>query len=98
MEKFDDAVATFDQLLDIDSDDVTAYLTKGLWIHFRDERSDSGQPTGDREINFYFEGGIVSFVRHLNRGREVIYQPPISIERCVPRNRSASQPPKRGVR
>jgi len=54
----------------------TAYLTKGLWIHFRDERQ-------DREINFYFEGGIVSFVRQLNKGRDVLHPRPIYIERKV---------------
>ena len=56
----------------------TAYLTKGLWIHFRDER-----PADGREINFYFEGGIVSFVRHLSKGRDVLHPRPISIERKV---------------
>jgi DNA gyrase subunit B len=61
----------------------TAYLTKSLWIHFRDERSDPRHPVGGHEINFYFEGGIVSFVRQLNRGREVILPQPISIERTV---------------
>ena len=50
----------------------TAYLTKGLWIHFRDERSEARDAAGPREINFYFEGGIVSFVRQLNRGRDVV--------------------------
>src|SRR4051794_40325620 len=34
----------------------TAYLTKGLRLTLIDERS-------DREVTFYFEGGIVSFVR-----------------------------------
>jgi DNA gyrase subunit B len=38
----------------------SAYLNKGLWIRLRDERI-------DREKNFYFEGGVTSFVRHLNR-------------------------------
>jgi DNA gyrase subunit B len=61
----------------------TAYLTKGLWIHFRDERGNGSRPAGGREINFYFEGGIVSFVRHLNKGREVLHPRPISIERKI---------------
>ena len=51
-----------------------AYLNKGLWIRFRDERS-------DREVTFYFEGGIASFVRHLNKNREVVHPQPIYIER-----------------
>ncbi len=50
------------------------YLTKGLRIRFVDERE-------DREYSFYFEGGIVSFVRHLNMHRPVIHQRPIYAER-----------------
>jgi len=53
-----------------------AYLTKGLKIHFVDERE-------DRELTFYFEGGIVSFVRHLNKNRVVLYSRPIYIEKTV---------------
>ena len=53
-----------------------AYLTKGVWIHFVDERD-------DRETNFYFEGGVASFVRHLSRGRDVIHPRPIYIEQQV---------------
>ncbi len=52
-----------------------AFLTKGVWIHFRDERS-------GRETNFYFEGGIRSFVQRLNRGRRVLHEP-IYFERTV---------------
>ncbi len=42
-----------------------AYLTKGVMISVRDER------TGKRE-SFYFEGGIRSYVRKLNEGKEVV--------------------------
>ena len=51
-----------------------AYLTKGLWIRFADERV--GQ-----ELNFYFEGGIQSFVRERNRGQAVLNKPPFYVER-----------------
>ncbi|HLZ68687.1 MAG TPA: DNA topoisomerase (ATP-hydrolyzing) subunit B [Dehalococcoidia bacterium] len=51
-----------------------AYLTKGLWIHLADERDDN-------EVNFYFEGGIQSFVRHINAEREVINKTPIYIDK-----------------
>jgi DNA gyrase subunit B len=54
----------------------SAYLNKGLWIRLRDERV-------DREKNFYFEGGVTSFVRHLNRRREVLNPRPIHVERLV---------------
>jgi DNA gyrase subunit B len=53
-----------------------AYLTKGLRIRFVDERD-------DRETTFYFDGGIVSFVRHLNKNRVGIHPSPISMERQV---------------
>lgn len=42
-----------------------AYLTKGILIEVKDER------TGARE-SFYFEGGIRSYVRRLNEGKEVV--------------------------
>jgi DNA gyrase subunit B len=51
----------------------SAYLTKGVWISLVDERS-------DRERSFYFEGGIQSFVRHLNRNKEVLDSRPIYVE------------------
>ncbi|HUE87826.1 MAG TPA: ATP-binding protein, partial [Vicinamibacterales bacterium] len=54
----------------------SAYLNKGLWIRFVDERV-----TPAREKNFYFEGGLVSFVRHLNRERDVLHPRPIYVER-----------------
>ncbi len=53
-----------------------AYLNKGLEICFRDEREDS-------ERTFYFEGGITSFVRHLNRNRAVRHHQPIFISKTV---------------
>ncbi len=42
-----------------------AYLTKGILIEVRDER------TGARE-SFYFDGGIKSYVKRLNSGKEVL--------------------------
>ncbi len=52
----------------------SAYLTKGVWISFIDERS-------DRERSFHFEGGLQSFVRHLNRNKEALHTRPIYVER-----------------
>jgi DNA gyrase subunit B len=52
----------------------SAYLTKGVWISLVDERI-------ERERSFYFEGGIQSFVRHLNRNKEVLDSRPIYVER-----------------
>jgi DNA gyrase subunit B len=52
----------------------SAYLNKGVWITLVDERN-------DRERSFYFEGGLQSFVRHLNRRKEVLHNRPIYVER-----------------
>ena len=35
-------------------------------------------------MTFYFEGGIVSFVRHLNRNRTVVHDRPFYVQREVP--------------
>ncbi len=45
-----------------------AFLTRGLSITFRDERT-------DQERSYYFEGGIISFVRRLNWNRKVLHDP-----------------------
>jgi DNA gyrase subunit B len=52
----------------------SAYLNKKVWITLIDERI-------DRERSFYFEGGLVSFVRHMNRNKEVLNLQPIHVER-----------------
>jgi DNA gyrase subunit B len=52
----------------------SAYLTKGIWITLVDERN-------DRERSFYFEGGLQSFVRHMNRNKEALHSKPIYVER-----------------
>jgi DNA gyrase subunit B len=43
-----------------------AFVTRGVRIRFVDERA-------DREMTFYFEGGLTSFVRYLNRNRENLH-------------------------
>jgi DNA gyrase subunit B len=52
----------------------SAYLTKRVWITLIDERI-------DRERSFFFEGGLQSFVRHLNRNKETLHNRPIYVER-----------------
>jgi DNA gyrase subunit B len=52
-----------------------AFVTRGVTIYFKDERN-------DREMTFYFEGGITSFVRYLNRNRGVVH-PVVHVEREV---------------
>ena len=53
-----------------------AYLNKGLEICFKDERKEC-------EKTFYFEGGITSFVRHLNRNRVVRHRQPIYTSKTI---------------
>ena len=53
-----------------------AYLNKELEICLKDERKDN-------QKTFYFEGGITSFVRQLNRGRIVRHHHPIYISKMV---------------
>jgi DNA gyrase subunit B len=43
-----------------------AFLTKGVFFHLIDER-------GDREENYFFEGGIRSFVEALNRNKNPLH-------------------------
>jgi len=48
-----------------------AYLNRGMTISLIDERT-------DREATFYFEGGLVSFVRYLNKDRGRLQARPVS--------------------
>ncbi len=50
-----------------------AFLNKGLKITLQDERS-------DKSTEFRFTGGIVEFVKHLNRGKQGLHDSPIYIE------------------
>ena len=43
-----------------------AFVTRAVNIHFVDERT-------NREMTFYFEGGIIAFVSYLNRNRDVLH-------------------------
>ncbi|MDQ2885966.1 MAG: DNA topoisomerase (ATP-hydrolyzing) subunit B [Chloroflexota bacterium] len=53
-----------------------AYLNRGMTIILIDERT-------DREATFYFEGGLVSFVRYLNKNRNTLQARPVSTLRDV---------------
>ncbi len=53
-----------------------AYLTKGVYVTVRDER------TKERKA-FYFEGGIKSYVKNLNTGKEVVGDDIFYVERQV---------------
>lgn len=50
-----------------------AFLNKGIEINLIDERTDVA-------TTHMYEGGIISFVQHLNRNREVVNELPIYVE------------------
>jgi len=67
---------TFDYKWVVDYLRHQAYLTKGVYVSVVDER------TGDRQA-FYFEGGIQSYVKHLNIGKDVVTDSIFYVEKLV---------------
>lgn len=53
-----------------------AYLTKGVYVSVEDERT-------NERVAFYFEGGIQSYVKHLNIGKEVVTDAAFYVEKQV---------------
>lgn len=51
-----------------------AFLNRGLRIFITDKRGEG------KTAEYYYEGGISSFVEHLNRTKEAIHEPPVFIE------------------
>jgi DNA gyrase subunit B len=60
-----------------------AFLNKGLTITLTDEREDP-----PKQHEFHFSGGIAEFIRHLNKGKNVLHDKPIHFEgeREMPNN------------
>ncbi|HEY6547012.1 MAG TPA: DNA topoisomerase (ATP-hydrolyzing) subunit B [Vicinamibacteria bacterium] len=50
-----------------------SFLNKGILITLEDERD-------GKKRSFQYEGGIASFVEHLNRNKEVVHKPPVYFE------------------
>ncbi|UCZ53259.1 DNA topoisomerase (ATP-hydrolyzing) subunit B [Bacillus shivajii] len=51
-----------------------AFLNRGLTINIVDKREDG------KSANYFYEGGIASFVEHLNRTKEPLHETPVFIE------------------
>jgi DNA gyrase subunit B len=51
-----------------------AFLNKGIMMKLEDKRENG------RSESFHYEGGIQSFVQHLNRTKEVLHEVPIYVE------------------
>ena len=69
-EIFDETVYDYDTLRHLVRE--LSFLNRGITIILTDER-----PEEVRQETFYFEGGISSFVEHLNRNKEVINPEPV---------------------
>ena len=67
---------TFDYKWVVDYLRHQAYLTKGIYVSVVDER------TSERAA-FYFEGGIQSYVKHLNIGKDVVTDSIFYVEKQV---------------
>lgn len=56
-----------------------AYLNKAIRIHIFDKRDKDNE----KEFNYFFEGGINSYVKHLNANKEIKNSIPFYIEKQV---------------
>ena len=57
-----------------------AFLNKGLEITLTDERNADPKTGEARRTEFRYAGGIAEFVKHLNRGKQVLHEKPIVME------------------
>ena len=57
-----------------------AFLNKGLEITLTDERTADIKTGEAKRTEFKYAGGIAEFVKHLNRGKQVLHEKPITME------------------
>jgi DNA gyrase subunit B len=68
-----------------------AFLNKGLTITLRDERPkgidpgadedvETAQTSAPREVRYRYDGGLVDYVTHLNRGKESVHRTIVAFE------------------
>jgi DNA gyrase subunit B len=57
-----------------------AFLNKGLAITLTDERTADAKTGEAKRTEFRYAGGIAEFVKHLNRGKQVLHEKPITME------------------
>jgi DNA gyrase subunit B len=57
-----------------------AFLNKGLLITLTDERTTDAKTGEAKTTEFKFNGGIAEFIKHLNRGKNVLHDKPIYME------------------
>src|SRR6202790_2316344 len=57
-----------------------AFLNKGLLITLTDERTTDPKTGDPKTVEFKYNGGIAEFIKHLNRGKQVLHDKPIYME------------------
>jgi DNA gyrase subunit B len=57
-----------------------AFLNKGLLITLTDERTTEAKTGEPKRAEFKYNGGIAEFIKHLNRGKQVLHDKPIYME------------------
>ncbi|MGC2473062.1 MAG: DNA gyrase subunit B, partial [Candidatus Sulfotelmatobacter sp.] len=57
-----------------------AFLNKGLIITLKDERTTDAKTGEAKRTEFKYNGGITEFIKHLNRGKQVLHDKPIYME------------------
>src|SRR5215510_9202479 len=57
-----------------------AFLNKGLVITLTDERTTDSKTGEPKRTEFKYNGGIAEFIKHLNRGKQVLHDKPIYME------------------
>ena len=57
-----------------------AFLNKGLLITLTDERTTDAKTGEPKVAEFKYNGGIAEFIKHLNRGKQVLHDKPIYME------------------
>jgi DNA gyrase subunit B len=57
-----------------------AFLNKGLLITLTDERTTDAKTGEAKSSEFKYNGGIAEFIKHLNRGKQVLHDKPIYME------------------
>src|SRR4029077_4444271 len=57
-----------------------AFLNKGLLITLTDERTTDSKSGEPKHTDFKYNGGISEFIKHLNRGKQVLHEKPIYME------------------
>ncbi len=72
----------FTETTEIDCDVIAsrfremAFLNKGLKLIFTDKKN-------NKDYTFHYEGGIASYVEHLNKNKNVMFEKPVYIEKSL---------------